>query len=313
MARRTRLHIPGAVYHVMLRGNAGQLLFFTADDYGHFYNLLSDGVDRFSYQVHAFCCMPNHLHLLVQVGVTPLSRIMQNLTFRYARWVNEQQGRTGHLFQGRYKALLIEPENYLVELTRYIHLTPVRARFVKEPADHPWSGHRAYIGLEHLAWLTTEKVLQQFATNRAQAQRKYRAFVERGKTEGHRQEFHYGTREGRLLGDDQFVKKILQQVGESQWNHVPLDQVLAQACQIGNCQQNDLLLAGKNRHASHIRALAAWVVREQPHLTLVNLSKKVGRDSSTLSGSIAYLLKRAEVDPLVRNQMADIKQACGLQ
>lgn len=297
----------------MLRGNAQQHLFFTWEDYLHFYELLQEGVVRFGHHIHAFCCLPNHVHLSVQVSDTPLSRIVQNLTFRYARWVNARQVRTGHLFQGRYKALLVDGNCYLGELTRYIHLAPVRARVVKDPVDHPWSGHRAYMGLEHLTWFTTERVLEQFATNRAQARRKYRAYVERGKTEGHRQEFHQGTREGRLLGNAQFVKKVLQQVGEPPQNHVTIDEVLEQACQIGKCDPTTINLAGKNRHASHIRALAAWVVQEQPHLTLVNLSKKVGRDSSTLSGSIAYLLKRAKNDPHVLNQMADLKRACGLQ
>jgi len=100
MGRRPRLHIPGALYHVMLRGNAQQHLFFTWEDYMHFYELLQEGVVRFGHHIHAFCCLSNHVHLSVQVRDTPLSRIVQNLTFRYARWVNTRQVRTGHLFQG---------------------------------------------------------------------------------------------------------------------------------------------------------------------------------------------------------------------
>jgi REP element-mobilizing transposase RayT len=109
MARKPRLHYPGAFYHVILRGNFRQDTFL---------------VERYRYRIHAFCLMSNHVHLAIQVGVVPLSRIMQNFCFRYTRWLNQQQERVGHLFQGRYKAVLLDADSYLLELTRYIHLNP---------------------------------------------------------------------------------------------------------------------------------------------------------------------------------------------
>ena len=123
MARKPRLHVPGGVYHVMLRGNGGQDIFFDAEDRSHLYLLIQQGVERYRHRIHGFCCMPNHLHLVIQVKEAPLSQIMQNLAFRYTRWINTKHTRSGHVFQGRYKAILVEADRYLLELVRYIHLT----------------------------------------------------------------------------------------------------------------------------------------------------------------------------------------------
>ena len=138
MARKPRIHYPGACYHVMLRGNGGQDIF--KDDTGHtrFLLLLQENVERFSCRIHAFCLRSNHIHLAIQVSDISLSRIMQNICSRYTRNFNRKHGVTGHLFQGRFKALLLDADNYLLELVRYIHLNPVRAAMVELPENHPW-------------------------------------------------------------------------------------------------------------------------------------------------------------------------------
>ena len=139
------LHYPGALYHAILRGNSGQTIFFDDNDRTRFYLLIQEGVERFGHRIHAFCLMTNHVHLAIQIADNSLSRILQNLSFRYTRWVNWRQGKTGHLFQGRYKAVLIDADTYLQELTRYIHLNPVRAGMVRETYKYPWSSYRAYL------------------------------------------------------------------------------------------------------------------------------------------------------------------------
>jgi putative transposase len=100
MARKPRIAYPGALYHVILRGNDGQTIFFDDKDRTRFYLLLQEGIERFGHRVHGFCLMTNHVHLAIQMGEIPLSRILQNLSFRYTRWVNWRQKRSGHLFQG---------------------------------------------------------------------------------------------------------------------------------------------------------------------------------------------------------------------
>ncbi len=144
MARKPRVHVPGGIYHVMLRGNGGQDIFFIPEDRDELYRLVAEGTARFEYRVHAYCLMTNHLHLAIEVGRVPLSRGMQNLAFRYTRWIHRREKRTGHLFQVRDRALLIDREAYLLELVRYIHLNPVRAGLVSDPLDYPWSSHCAH-------------------------------------------------------------------------------------------------------------------------------------------------------------------------
>ncbi len=163
MPRKLLIHFPGAVYHVILRGNAGQEVFFDDADRSLFSLLLQEVTARFGYRIHGFCLMTNHIHLTIQVDEVPLSRIMQNLGFRYTQFINRRHNRKGHLFQGRYKALLIDVDSYLIELVRYLHLNPVRAGMVEYPETYPWSSHQAYPGRQSIFWLTTRWVLSQIS------------------------------------------------------------------------------------------------------------------------------------------------------
>ena len=162
MARKPRIHEPGAIYHVILRGNARQDIFADDKDRYRFYEILQKSHERFRFRIHAFCLMTNHFHLAVQVSEIPLSRIMQNVSLRYTQWFNWRHKKTGHVFQGRYKAVMVDADAYLLELVAYIHLNPVRVRMVDQPEKHPWSSHRAYLGKEILSWLETGTILPQF-------------------------------------------------------------------------------------------------------------------------------------------------------
>lgn len=159
MPRSPRIHFPGAFYHIMLRGNGGQQIFFSENDYLYFYYLLEESINKFDHKIHAFCLMSNHIHILIQVENTLISKIMHNISFRYAQFINEHQKRKGHVFQGRYKSILVEEDSYLLSLVQYIHLNPVKAQLVNHPDEYKWSSHLAYLQLEHLPWLTKETVL----------------------------------------------------------------------------------------------------------------------------------------------------------
>jgi len=181
-------------------------VFLGNDD--RFYLLLQEGTIRFGYRIHAFCLMTNHLHLALQCGDTPLPRAMQNLSFRHTRWINWRNNRTSHLFQGRYKAVLVDSDGYLLELVRYIRMNPVRAGMAKMPDAYRWSSHHAYLGKEFLPWLTTDEVLSRFGTAESRARAGYASFLFDGLGEGHRPEFHgKGETDSRLLGDDHFLEK----------------------------------------------------------------------------------------------------------
>ena len=127
----------------------GKTSFSRIADRSFFYRLLEEGTRRFDYRVHAFCLMNNHLHLAMQAGEQPLSKGVQNLSFRYTRHINRRLDRVGHLFQGRYKALLVDEQSYGLELVRYIHLNPVRAQLVRDPARYAYSGHLGYLAEVH--------------------------------------------------------------------------------------------------------------------------------------------------------------------
>jgi len=283
MPRKPRIHIAGSFYHVIVRGNAGDPLFLEDTHRHHFYTLLQEGSARFQYRVHAFCLMTNHVHLLLQVADIPLSRLMQNLMLRYSTWFNRKRQRIGHLFQGRYKAILIDADTYLLELVRYIHLNPVRAKMVSLPDEYPWSGHRAFLGKEVQPWHCTDYVLSLFDSNFTKASKKYGNFVYDGLTEGTRPEFGMGTHEGRLLGDDSFADEALLQAEEKLTSRVTVDAVISEVCRRFGISEAELTATGKARPASEARAIAAFLTRELAHLSLTELAKKMGRDVSAIS------------------------------
>ena len=205
MARPLRIEYPGAVYHITTRGNAYQDVFLDDTDREEFLEILEQTVDRFNWLCHAYCLMTNHYHLLIETVDPTLSRGMRQLNGVYTQAFNRRHEQVGHLFQGRYKAILVEKEAYLLELARYIVLNPVRAKMVKKPEEWEWSSYRATAGLEGApSFLTTDWILSQFADERKKAQRLYRRFVakETGRSP-------WDDLKGQIyLGSEKFIKSI---------------------------------------------------------------------------------------------------------
>ncbi|MCP5418988.1 MAG: transposase [Gammaproteobacteria bacterium] len=291
MARKTRLHIPGGLYHVILRGNGGQSVFFADADRCRLMLLLQEGSSRFDYRVHAFCLMDDHFHLLLQIGDKPLSKLMQNLAFRYTRWVNRGQQRTGHLFQGRYRAILIDQDKYLLELVRYIHLNPVRTGQVPDPADYPWSGHRAYLGQETLPWLTTQEALRRFGVaDSERARRRYAGFVTAGITLPAEPRFHRGGRcDTRILGTEGFVHEVLTASTPSVRQPPALDTVVQEICRAYGLSESQLSSRQAGRLAAQARALTGLIAMQTGAESLTAVSLRFNRDVATLSTGIRRL------------------------
>lgn len=182
MARPLRLEFAGAIYHVTARGNARAAIFRDDDDREGLLEVLGEVVKRLGWRVHAMCLMDNHYHLLIETPEGNLSRGMRQLNGVYTQRYNRRHARVGHVFQGRFKAILVERDSYLLELARYIVLNPVRARAVTHPARYRWSSYRATVGqAPKPSWLSTDWVLSQFAQTRSVAQRRYARFVAEGK------------------------------------------------------------------------------------------------------------------------------------
>jgi len=180
MARPLRVEYPGAFYHVMNRGNAGEDVFITRRDREKFLEYLETASSRFSLRIHTYCLMSNHYHLLVETPEANLSQAIQWINVSYAVYFNNKRQRRGHLFQGRFKSLLVDADAYLKQLSRYIHLNPVRAEMVTSASEYPWSSYPFFIGkMKMPAWLVGDWILAQFGENLPEARRNYRAFVEK--------------------------------------------------------------------------------------------------------------------------------------
>ena len=206
MARPLRLEFPHAIYHVTARGNAQQDVYLDDDDRELFLSVLAEVVDRYAWICHAYCLMDNHYHLLIETPDANLSLGMRQLNGVYTQRFNRRHGLVGHLFQGRFKAILVERDAYLLELARYIVLNPLRARMVKTISRYPWSSYRATLGqVGRPAWLSTDWVLSQFAKRRAVARQRYAAFVLEGKN---RPSPWLELKGQVLLGSDGFVEKM---------------------------------------------------------------------------------------------------------
>jgi REP element-mobilizing transposase RayT len=307
MARKLRIHFSGAVYHVMLRGNAGDPVFFADRDRYRFYLILQSAAETYGCRFHAFCLMTNHIHLVMEVGEMPLSRIMQNISLRFTKWINTSQRRTGHVFQGRYKALLIDADPYLLELVRYVHLNPVRAGIVPSVDDWPWTGHRAYLGKETLPWLMTEWVLSMLAPNIGKARSAYNAFIADGFGEGRRDDFHSGTCEGRLLGDDNFVDAALGKANQQRQTTTVADILSVVSCMYGKSLE-ELQAPGKSRPYTEARAMASLLVQEMPHLSLTELAKMLHRDIAPLGRVGRRLRDQGVKDESIGRQVEKLRK-----
>lgn len=179
MARPLRIEYPGAFYHVISRGNAGCTVFKSIRDREKFFEYLEKAVERFSIRVHTYCLMTNHFHLLLETPNANLSKAVQWINVSYATYFNRKRGRKGHLFQGRFKSILIDADEYLKHLSRYIHLNPVRARMVDRPDEYRWSSYPYFTGKKEAPeWLEMDWLLSQFGKDRKTSWKNYKRFVE---------------------------------------------------------------------------------------------------------------------------------------
>ena len=158
MARTIRQHLRCGLYHVMFRGNNKQAIFLDEADRNIFYDILESATKHYDCKIHLFCLMTNHVHLLIEVIDMPLYKVSQIICGRYATKFNRKHNTVGHLFQGRYKAQVVQSDKYLLELCHYIHMNPIEASMVEKLDDYPWSSHPTYKGMKPIHWLTTDHV-----------------------------------------------------------------------------------------------------------------------------------------------------------
>lgn len=207
MGRPLRIEYAGAHYHVTARGNEQKDVFKNQRDRERFLSYLESSVVRYEAVIHAYCLMSNHYHLIIETPSANLSQIMQHINGAYTNYFNIKRKRSGHLFQSRYKAILIEADEYAKELSRYIHLNPVRAVMVTRPEEYRWSSYTDYI-VERKApdWLTTKLILGYFGTDKT-APKNYRKFTDDLLKQEYESPLN-GAVAATILGGEEFVKEI---------------------------------------------------------------------------------------------------------
>lgn len=309
MARRKRHFLPRATYHVMLRGNDGQPIFFSESDRYRLCLLLQEGVEKFGHRILSFCFMTNHIHLAIQVGEVGLSSIMQNLAFRYTRYINWKLKRIGHLFQGRFKSVLVDSDRYLKALIRYIHLNPVKAVMTARPEDYRWSSHRAYLRTDDYAWLMFDHVLGKFGDSVSEAIKQFQEYVLAGIGVEEEIDFEAGCVDG-VLGDDDFIestKMPLEVDYDLRAPSVKLEDLLQSAFHLYEVTEESLRMPGKSREQAHVRSILAAIVRSSHGVTLQDLSLYLGRDISTISKAGTLLLDKARQNPQLELELKQFK------
>ena len=239
MPRKARIDAPGALHHIIVRGIEQRQIFRDDRDRDQFIQRLSDVLTETDTPCYAWALMPNHVHLLLKTGLTPIATIMRRLLTGYAVYFNRRHRRHGHLFQNRYKSILCQAEPYFRELVRYIHLNPLRAKLVEELKaldKYPYSGHSALLGKMKRDWLQVGYVLGFFGKRKSDARKAYRQFVKKGVVQGRRPELTGGglvrsiggwaalralrsetvrvKGDERILGDSDFVEAVLKEADE---------------------------------------------------------------------------------------------------
>jgi len=205
VARQLRIEFEGAFYHVTSRGNQRERIFWDDRDREELNKIIRRTKERYKYLVHAYVLMDNHYHLLIETPHANIKQVMQNINTSYTVFVNRRHNRAGHLLQGRYKAFIVDKENYLLELSRYIHLNPVRAGIVERPENYKWSSYREYLhGGSGESITDSEDTLYSFSTKRAIAARKYQEFV----NAGIEVESPFKDAVGNILGNERFMERM---------------------------------------------------------------------------------------------------------
>ncbi len=300
MPRARRVHVPGGHCHVILRGNHRQAIFEEPGDRDRWEGIVAQALLDLGATLHAYCWMTNHVHMLVQVHSVPLGRVVHRMASRYARWFQRQLATTGHLFERRHVAILVQTDSYLLSLARYIHWNPVRAGIVVTAEDYPWSSHRHYLGLREQPWLATDRVLGTFSDKRGRAQQAYRDFMQT-------QPDSRPTANGSTATDA---------LAEVSGDSIPLPRASALPCLLAldelavqMAAQHGLTMEmlcspSRARHVARARALIAWRAQVSGVATLSDVARRFGRSTAAMSLAISGL-RRTHPGALTTGEVPD--------
>ena len=303
MARPPRLQFPGAVYHVTARGNEQRPIFRDDLDRLEYLDRIAHYRERFRFQLLAYCLMTNHVHLAVRSGAVPLSRVMAGLQSSYSQWFNRRHARVGHLFQGRYKAFLVQEDRYLLALIRYVHLNPVAAGIVETASGYSWSSDRYFRRGTGPAWLDLDAVLPALGSNRQSAARRYVELVDGPSLLPSYEDL--GAIEQVVKGDESFA---LDRFEAERQLEPPLrglseDRLIEVVARTRGLTKTEMIGPQQGGSIAFARCLAAYVARRVSRISVRRLARRFRRDDSAFVRPIAKLEKRLESDGLLRAQI----------
>jgi REP element-mobilizing transposase RayT len=280
---------------------------------------------KLPFYLYAYCLMPNHFHLLIERRDDSISRIMQRLLTAYSQYYHRKQQRSGHLLQGRYKAILCQTDRYLAELVRYIHLNPVRAKVVGYPEDFEHSSHRAYLGLDPGSLVDAEPVLRHFGASKKMARERFTLFVRAAMKVGHQEEF-YRVEEGRILGNEEFVTDAKQRVGEiprgarpqsvKRDSQVDPKALIMALTEVTHLKRDEICSANKTRSIVLAKE-ALMVIGRSLGVSNVELARLIGIESSVASrryeSAKSKMANSVELRHLVEQLRAELESRYKLQ
>ena len=315
MSRPLRIEFDGAFYHVTSRGNLRDRIFFKDRDKEKFLEILMRTRKRYGYVLHAYALMDNHYHLMIETPKGNLSQIMQNINTSHTVYMNRKYRRNGHLFQGRFKGILVDKDDYLLELSRYIHLNPVRARIVDRPEQSRWTSYRYFIhgpldnGVVHLG-----DTLQHFSDQAAAAMREYKAFVEAGLVE--KGSPLDQAEAGILLAGQSFAEKVKQLLQSRKQDDeipdlkrlkdaVPIAHVIAACCAYFNKKPDDLL---HRRRAIRERRIAIYLSKVLSGKKHRDVGDHFGIKAAAVSNALKEIEARLETENDLKEAVRAIRQ-----
>lgn len=318
MPRKARIDAPGALHHIIGRGIARRKIFADDEDRENFLERLGSILADSGTACYAWALIPNHFHLVLRTGDTPVATVMRRLLTGYAVTFNRRHRRYGHLFQNRYKSILCQEDTYLAELVRYIHLNPLRARLVSNLGaleEYSFCGHGVVLGKHERPWQNTQYVLKRFGDKSGPARHQYRAFVEKGVNQGNRPDLtggglvrsaggwaavkafrrsgDYQKGDERILGDGDFVANVLAQANEQmerryriQNRGVTFDTVVEHVAGLLDMETSEVLLSGKQKRLVQARSLTCFLAVEEANISPAELARRFALTQPAISLSV---------------------------
>ena len=317
MARQLRIEYEGAFYHVTSRGNQRGEVFWDEQDREGLKRILERTKERYGYLLHGYVFMTNHYHLLVETPHANIKQIMQNINTSYTVFVNRKYQRSGHLFQGRYKAFIVDKEGYLLELGRYIHLNPVRAGLVKRPEDFKWSSYCDYVRSRKAGGLVdTDETLSLFSKLRDVAIRKYRGFINEG-VDG-RSPLENAT--GSILGDERFRERVVRYLRDiSDKGAIPdirkirkkqgVDEIVKGVARYYGMMEVDLLR--RRRRTEGERKVAVYLSKVLSGEKNVEIGSVFGITIQAVTNAVRRVEKRISEDNRFGSEVKRLKEIVG--